>query len=180
MKNIQSIVSPFLQNSSASFSLRATPLLAIIIAHAKAIAVATNGNEKPAMTEKRSLAPTVDLLTFDKRKFQLGAQSSTEVQLRTYAGWEAYGDTDTCLRARCITHNRTQRLLRTCSKQAELRRRAACPRATAAAPRASRPHIQNRTVCWFNLAVALSHCRRASVPLELIKLQKSPESKESS
>ena len=101
------MVSPFLQNSSASFSLTAPPLLAIIIAHATAIAAATNGNEEPDMTEKRTLAPTVDLLTFDKRKSQLGAQSSTEVQLRTYAGREAYGYTDTCLRARCITYTRT-------------------------------------------------------------------------
>jgi hypothetical protein len=46
------MVSPFLQNSSASFSLTATPLLATIIAHATAIAAATKGNEKPDMIEK--------------------------------------------------------------------------------------------------------------------------------
>jgi hypothetical protein len=45
------MVSPFLQNSSASFSLTATPLLATIIAHATAIAAATKGNEKPDMIE---------------------------------------------------------------------------------------------------------------------------------
>jgi len=69
MKNLQSMVSPFLQNSSASFSLTAPPLLAIIIAHATAIAAATNGNEKPDMTEKHTLAPpsrTCSLLTAAK------------------------------------------------------------------------------------------------------------------
>ncbi len=63
-ENIQSMVSPFLQNSSASFSLTATLLLAIITAHATAIAAATNGNDQPPMMEKRKLT-SVCLLPFD-------------------------------------------------------------------------------------------------------------------
>jgi hypothetical protein len=111
-KNIQSMVSPFLQNSSASFSLTATPLLAIMIAHAKAIAAATNGNEKPPMMEKHKLT-SVCLLPFDSSESpSLGAQSSTQNLRRVGGLWRYRSSGDTyMLEACCITYPRRQRFL---------------------------------------------------------------------